>query len=98
MPFNLKNMGAAYQWLVNKIFKNQICCNMEVYVDNILDKSYAPKSYVDDLEETFTTLCKYQMKLNPAKYTFRVTFGKFFMFMVSDRGIEANLENIQPVR
>ena len=39
MPFGLKNAGATYQWLVNKIFKEQIGRNMEVYVDDMLVKS-----------------------------------------------------------
>ena len=34
------------------------------------------------------------MKLNPGKCTFRVTAGKFLGFMVSQRGIEANLDKI----
>ena len=34
------------------------------------------------------------MKLNPAKYSFRVTWGKFLGFMVSNQGVKANLEKI----
>ncbi|XP_021818433.1 uncharacterized protein LOC110760479 [Prunus avium] len=41
MPFRLKNAGATYQRLVNKIFKEQIGKTMEVYVDDMLVK--APK-------------------------------------------------------
>ncbi|XP_020410177.1 uncharacterized protein LOC109946503 [Prunus persica] len=41
MPFGLKNAGATYQRLVNKIFKEQIGRTMEVYVDDMLVK--APK-------------------------------------------------------
>lgn len=39
MPFRLKKGGATYQRLVNKIFKEQIERNMEVYVDDMLVKS-----------------------------------------------------------
>ena len=39
MPFRLKNEGATYQRLVNKMFSKQIGRNMEVYVDNMLVKS-----------------------------------------------------------
>jgi len=37
------------------------------------------------------------MKLNPSKYAFRVSSGKFLEFMVSQRGIEANLDKIQTI-
>ena len=33
MPFGLKNAGATYQQLVNKMFHNQIGRNVEVYVN-----------------------------------------------------------------
>jgi hypothetical protein len=39
MPCSLKNVGATYQWLVNKMFQAQIGRNMEVYMDDILVKS-----------------------------------------------------------
>ncbi|XP_021807305.1 uncharacterized protein LOC110751178 [Prunus avium] len=38
MPFGVKNVGATYQGLVNKIFKEQIGRTMEVYVDDMLVK------------------------------------------------------------
>lgn len=39
MPFRLKNTKATYQCLINKVFKNQINCYIEIYIDNILAKS-----------------------------------------------------------
>ena len=39
MPFGLKNAGATYQRLVNKVFANKISRSMKVYVDDILVKS-----------------------------------------------------------
>ncbi|XP_030925026.1 uncharacterized protein LOC115952082 [Quercus lobata] len=39
MPFGLKNVGAMYQRLVNKIFSQQISRNMKVYVDDMLVKT-----------------------------------------------------------
>src|SRR3954471_22613031 len=39
MPFGLKNAGATYQRLVNKISKKQVGRNIEVYVDDMLVKS-----------------------------------------------------------
>lgn len=39
MSFGCKNAGATYQRLVNRMFKQQIGQNMEVYVDDLLVKS-----------------------------------------------------------
>ena len=97
MPIGLKNAGATYQRLVNKMFCKQIVRNMEVYVDDMLVKSKEEFAYLDDLKETFATLRKYKMKLNPSKCAFGVASGKFLGFMVSQRGIEANLEKVQAI-
>ena len=37
------------------------------------------------------------MKLNPCKCAFGVTSGTFLGFMVSQRGIEANLEKVRAI-
>ncbi|KAL0421292.1 UNVERIFIED_CONTAM: hypothetical protein Slati_3152100 [Sesamum latifolium] len=72
MPFGLKNAGATYQRLVDKIFRPQIGRNVEVYVDDMLVKSKKAADHVKDLEETFSVLRKYKLKLNPAKCAFGV--------------------------
>ena len=50
-----------------------------------------------DLKETFSTLCSYNIKLNPSKYAFGVIVGKFLGFMMSQRGIEANPDKIRAI-
>ncbi|KAL0341433.1 UNVERIFIED_CONTAM: Retrovirus-related Pol polyprotein from transposon.6 [Sesamum calycinum] len=45
MPFGLKNAGATYQYLVDKIFRPQIERNVKVYVDDMLVNSKETKSY-----------------------------------------------------
>ena len=97
MPFGLKNAGATYQSLMNKMFANQIERNVQVYVDDMLVKSQREKDHLKDLKETFGTLRSYNMKLNPSKCAFRVITGKFLGFMVSQRGIEANLDKIRAI-
>ena len=95
MPFGLKNAGATYQRLVNRMFKDQLGRNMEVYVDDMLVKSKTSGDHSDDLEEAFAVIRKYGMKLNPKKCTFGVSSGKFLGFIVSSRGVEANPEKIK---
>ena len=83
MPFSLKNAGATYQRLVNYMFRPQIGRNVKVYVDDMLVKSLDEERHLDDLRETFDTLRRHQMKLNPNKCVFGVSLGKFLGFMVS---------------
>ena len=97
MPFGLKNAGATYQRLMNKMFAPQIGRNVQVYVDDMLVKSQQKEDHLKDLKETFDTLRSYNMKLNPGKCAFGVTAGKFLGFMVSQRGIEANPNKIRAI-
>ena len=97
MPFGLKNAGATYQRLMNKMFAHQLGRNVQVYVDNMLVKSVRENDHLCDLQETFNTLRSYNMKLNPSKCVFGVTAGKFLGFMVSQRGIEVNSEKVRAI-
>ena len=94
MSFGLKNVGATYQRLMNKIFAQQIRRNVQVYVNGMLVKSRREDDHLNDLKETFNTLHSYNMKLNLSKCAFGMTAGKFLGFMVSQRGIEVNLDKI----
>ena len=49
IPFGLKNEGATYQRLVNHMFLPQIGWNVEVYVDDMLEKSLDEGTHLDDL-------------------------------------------------
>ena len=94
MPFGLKNAGATYQRLVNKMFAGLIGQTMEVYVDDMLVKSRKADDHVSHMGEMFKVLRQYGMKLNPLKCSFGVSSGKFLGFIVHARGIEANPEQV----
>nr|GEV59972.1 reverse transcriptase domain-containing protein [Tanacetum cinerariifolium] len=70
MPFGLKNAGTTYQRLMNKEFESQVGWKIEVYVDNLVVKSYTEDKMMRDIEETFHTLRKINMKLKPKKCSF----------------------------
>jgi len=55
----LKNAGATYQRLVNRMFRDHIGRNVEVYVDDMLVNSRKATNHLTDLEETFNTLRRY---------------------------------------
>ncbi|WCJ35536.1 Pro-Pol polyprotein [Euphorbia peplus] len=97
MPFGLKNAGATYQRLVNKMFKELIGKNVEIYVDDMIVKSKKAEEHARDLEVVFRILREYNLKLNPEKCTFGINSGKFLGFMISKRGIEANPDKIKAI-
>nr|XP_016453476.1 PREDICTED: RNA-directed DNA polymerase homolog [Nicotiana tabacum] len=97
MPFRLKNTGVTYQRLVTKMFKEQLGKMMEVYIDDMLVKSKRKEDHIDHLREEFGILRQYDMKLNNKKYAFGVASVKFLGFLVSQRGIEVNPDQIKAI-
>jgi hypothetical protein len=53
-----------------------------------------PENFIEDLQQVFKSLRRYHWKLNPEKCVFGVPAGNL---LVSHRGIEANLENIEAI-
>ena len=70
---------------------------MEAYVDDMMVKSMSMADHANDLQETFTSLQKHCIKLNPSKCAFGVSSDKFLDFIISWREIEANLEKIHTI-
>ncbi|XP_019241237.1 PREDICTED: uncharacterized protein LOC109221230 [Nicotiana attenuata] len=97
MSFGIKNAGATYQRLVTKMFKDQLSKTMEVYIDDMLVKSAKKEDHIDHLKEAFEILRKYGMKLNPGKCAFGVASRKFLGFLVSQRGIQVNPDQIKAI-
>ena len=97
MLFGLKNTRATYQMLMTKIFKPLIEHMVEVYIDDIVVKSKTKGEHDQHLEEVFHLLREYDMKLNSSKCAFEVSASKFLRFMVTQRGIEVNPDQIKDV-
>nr|GFA31785.1 reverse transcriptase domain-containing protein [Tanacetum cinerariifolium] len=88
MPFGLKNAGATYQRLMDKAFESQVGRNIEVYVDDLVVKSQTEAEMVRDIKETFRTLRKVNMKLNPKKCSFGLAEGVFLGYVITPEGIK----------
>jgi len=56
---------------------------MEAYVDDMIMKSLLKKDHIRDLKESFDAVRHHQIELNPTKYAFGATSGKFFRFLVT---------------
>ncbi|KAL0427682.1 UNVERIFIED_CONTAM: hypothetical protein Slati_2943000 [Sesamum latifolium] len=97
MPFGLKNAGATYQRAIQRIFDDMLHKNVECYVDDLVVKSKKREDHLYDLRKVFERLRRYQLKMNPSKCAFGVTFGKFLEFIVCQRSIEIEQAKIDAI-
>ncbi|KAK8928988.1 hypothetical protein KSP39_PZI017133 [Platanthera zijinensis] len=97
MPFGLKNADATYQRMMDQVFKEQKGRNLEVYVDDLLVKSKSATEHVKDLAETFATLRKYKMRLNPTKCVFGAGRGKFLGHLLTPQGVVPNPDKVKAI-
>jgi len=59
-------------------------------MDDMVITSQEKDQHIADLEELFTTIARYNLKLNPENCIFGVEAGNFLGFLLTERGIEAN--------
>ncbi|XP_068463951.1 uncharacterized protein [Phaseolus vulgaris] len=90
MPFGLKNAGATYQRLMDKVLAHMLGRNVQAYMDDMVVTSHEKEQHSVDLEELFATIARYCLKLNLEKCVFGVESRKFLGFMLTETGIEAN--------
>ena len=72
------------------VLEHQLRRNVLAYVDDIVVTSSIRSNHVADLAETFASLRKAGLSLNPNKCIFGVHKGKVLGCLVSAKGIEAN--------
>jgi hypothetical protein len=97
MSFSLKNTGATYQRAIQTCLADHWGKQVEAYVDDVVIKIEDSDNFIEDLQQVFNSLRRYQWKLNPEKCMFGVPAGKLLGFIVGHRGIEANLEKLKPL-
>ena len=97
MPFGLKNARATYQHVVTTLLHDLIHKEVEVYVDDMIVKSKDREEHIPAFQKFFERIQFYKLQLNPKKCTFGVTSGKLLGFMVSQRGIEVDLDKIKAI-
>nr|GEZ97396.1 reverse transcriptase domain-containing protein [Tanacetum cinerariifolium] len=68
-----------HDWLSNPVM---------VYVDDLGVKSHTEAEIVRDIEETFRTIRKINMKLNPKKCSFGLAKGVFLGYVITPEGIK----------
>jgi hypothetical protein len=76
------------------VFGDHIGRTVKAYVDDIVVKTRKADDVVSDLNIAFGCLRANGVKLNPEKWVFGVPRGMLLGYIVSLRGIEANLEKV----
>ena len=97
MSFGLKNAGATYQRAATTLFHDMMHRDVEVYVDDMIAKSQGRADHLAALQRFFERIRQFILKLNPKKCTFGVTSGKLLGHIISERGIEVDLEKIKAI-
>ena len=97
MPFGLKNVGATFQRASTALFHDMMYMDVEVYVDDMIVKSCDTADYWAALERFFQRIRCLILRLNPKRCTFRVIYGKFLGYMISERDIEVDPDKIRAI-
>ena len=64
------------------MFEAQLEKNMEAYINDTVVKRKKVSEYLADLNEVFSILRKFKLRLNASKCSFGVGFGKFLGYMI----------------
>ena len=98
IPFGLKNAGATNQRMMTRMFRDRIERTVEVYIDDMVVKSKQEARHVEDLQGVFEVLRQHKLRLNADKCNFGVGAGKFLGYLITNRKIEVNPDQIDVVQ
>ncbi|GJX95220.1 reverse transcriptase domain-containing protein [Tanacetum coccineum] len=97
VSLRLKNAGATYQRLVDKVFSHQIRRNLEAYIDDMVIKSTSEKEMLKNIQETLKRFQSINMKLTLKKCSFDVEEVPFLGHLITKKGIKANPLKVKAV-
>jgi hypothetical protein len=83
---------------MNLIFHDLLGIIVEVYIDDTIVKSAGQDSHSADLHLAFERMCRFGLKMNPLKYAFGVSVGKFLGFVIHENVIEIDPKKIEAIQ
>jgi hypothetical protein len=97
MTEDLKNAGPTFCRMMKAILKEQMERNVFTYINDIVVANRKNETQIQDLAETFTSMRRAQLNLNPKNCVFGVQRGRVLGCLVSVKGIEANPHKINTI-
>ena len=91
MRFVLKNVGATYMRAMTTIFHDIIHKEIDVYIDDVIIKSYEISDHLTHLKKFFDRFHRYNLMLNPVKCAFGVLARNLFEIHSHHKGHRARL-------
>jgi hypothetical protein len=98
MPFSLTNAPAAFQHLMNDIFRDLLDVYVIIYLDDILIFSRNPEDHVKHTKEVLRRLKQHGLYCNAAKCTFDVPEVDYLGLIVSGESTRVDPERIKATR
>ena len=80
------------------MFQDKIGRTVEVYINDMVVKSKQEGRDIEDLQGAFEVLRQHKLRLNAKKCAFGVRASKFLGYLITNRGIEVNPDQIKAVK
>ena len=98
LSFGLKNVGATYQRMVTRMFREQIGKTVEVYIENMVVKSKKLEEHIPNSAGVFEILRHHKLCTNASKCAFGVGSRKFLGYLITCQGIKVNPDQIREIQ
>ena len=82
---------------MTRMFRAKSGSTVEVYIDDMVMKSWENLRHINDLMEVFEILRRHRLCLNADKCVFSVRASKFLRYMITHQGIEVNSDQISTI-
>ena len=79
------------------MFQDKMGHMVEVYIDHMVVKSKQEVRHIEDLQGVFEVLRQYKLCLNAEKCAFGVGASKYLGYLITNREIEVNPNQIEAV-
>ncbi|SGY83011.1 BQ5605_C009g05613 [Microbotryum silenes-dioicae] len=97
MPFGLTNAPAAFQHLMNSIFRDLLDVSVLVYLDDILIFSGDECQHTRHVQEVLQRLINNKLYCNPKKCEFNRASTEYLGFIISPSGVSMSQDKVKAI-